>query len=320
MKKILLLSLVAILAVFTTACGTNTKKKDANKLSIYTTVYSLQYFAERIGGDHVEVSSIYPPGSSEHSFEPTQQDMMKIADADLFFYIGLGLEGFVTNAKKTLANEQVTMVETTAKVDDKLYATSTATKDEHDATEEAEDDDDDHDHGAIDPHVWLSPIISQELAASVKDNLIKKDPAHKADYTKNFNKLIIDLKQLDSDYKEMAQQAKTKTFFISHASFGYIAGTYGLQQTAIAGLNSQQEPSQKELTKIADQAKKDKVEYILFEQNVSSKLSEVIQKDVGAESLTVNNLSVLTKEDLSAKKDYMSIMNDNIATFKKALQ
>ncbi|GEK34896.1 metal ABC transporter solute-binding protein, Zn/Mn family [Kurthia sibirica] len=320
MKKLLMLSLVAILALFTAACGNNTTKKDASKLSVYTTVYPLQYFTERIGGNHVEVESIYPPGSNEHTFEPTQQDMMKIADSKLFFYIGLGLEGFVTNAKKTLANEDVTMVETTAHVDEKLFATSTATKDDHHEEEDHDHSEEGHSHGNVDPHVWLSPIISQELAASIKDNLIKKDPKNKEDYTKNYNKLIIDLKQLDADFTEMAQQAKTDTFFISHASFGYIAGTYGLHQQAISGLNSQQEPSQQELTKIASKAKKDNINYILFEQNVSSKLSEVIQKDVGAQSLTVNNLSVLTKEDIAAKKDYLTIMHETIKTFQKALQ
>jgi len=107
MKKLYLLLLVAVLALFTAACGdkssTSQKSDDKDTLSIYTTVYPLSYFAQRIGGDFVEVSSIYPAGANEHTFEPTQKDMMKLADANIFFYIGLGLEGFVENAKKTLA-------------------------------------------------------------------------------------------------------------------------------------------------------------------------------------------------------------------------
>lgn len=318
MKKILLLSFVAVLTVFMTACNSSTTTKSNDKVSIYTTVYPLQYFAERIGGDHVDVKSIYPPGSNEHSFDPTQQDMMHLADADLFFYIGLGLEGFVTNAKKTLANENVELVETTAKIDHSKFDVSTASKEEeHD--HEHEEGEHDHSHGDTDPHVWLSPIISQDLAKSIKDELVKKDAKNKAEYEKNYNALIADLQKLDGQYKDMAKNAKTKEFFVSHAAFGYIAGTYGLHQHSIAGLNSQDEPSQKELTQIADEAKKENVKYILFEQNISSKLSEVIQHDIGAESLTINNLSVLTKEDIASKKDYLSIMEDNLNTFKKVL-
>lgn len=325
MKKITLLTLIAVLAIFTAACGnsTTTTKNDPNKLAIYTTVYPLQYFAERIGGDLVEVSSIYPPGSNEHTFEPTQQDMIRMADADLFFYIGLGLEGFVTNAKKTLASENVEMIETTANISHEKLAVSTSTKeDEHEEEEHGHEDEghEDHNHGATDPHVWISPVLSQDLAKSIKDSLIEKDEKNKETYEKNYELLIKDLQKLDTQFAEVAEQASQKTFFVSHASFGYIAGTYGLDQQAIAGLNSQDEPSQQELTKIAEQAKKDDVKYILFEQNISSKLAEVIKNDIGAESLTVNNLSVLTKEDIAAKKDYLTIMEDNIKTFEKVLK
>lgn len=324
MKKLTLIALIAILTLFTAACGNKDASTKSDKINIYTTVYPLQYFAEQIGGEHVDVSSIYPPGSNEHTFEPTQKDMIHLADAKLFFYIGLGLEGFVTNAKKTLANEDVTLVETTANIDHSKLDVSTSSKhahDEHDDEHEGEEEDHEgHSHGDTDPHVWLSPAIAQDLAKSIKDSLVKKDADHKADYEKNYDELIKKLQKLDTDYKTMADNAANKTFFISHASFGYIAGSYGLEQRSIAGLNSQDEPTQRELTKIADQAKKDNVKYILFEQNVSSKLSQVIQKDVGAEALTVNNLSVLTKEDISKKKDYMSIMEDNLKTFEEALK
>ena len=99
------------------ACGnkeedSNAETQNDGKLTVYTTVYPLQYFTERIGGDFVDVHSIYPAGADEHSFDPTQKDMIALSDADLFFYIGLGLEGFVENAQKTLKNEHVEMVAT----------------------------------------------------------------------------------------------------------------------------------------------------------------------------------------------------------------
>ncbi|WP_397539715.1 metal ABC transporter solute-binding protein, Zn/Mn family [Rummeliibacillus pycnus] len=323
MKKIFSIFLVALLAVFTSACGANkeagsTKDKN-NKLKIYTTVYPLEYFAERIGGNHVEVSSIYPPGSNEHTFEPTQRDMMNLADADYFFYIGLGLEGFVENAKKSLQSDNVKFVETAANVSKDKLAVSTG-----------HDDDEDHTHATagqhsqennhVDPHVWMSPIISQDLALSIKNALVKAQPQNKAEFEKNYQSLVKDLKDLDGDFKAMADKVPNKTFFVSHAAFGYIAGTYGLNQISVAGLNSQDEPSQKELTKIVDQAKKDHIHYILFEQNVTSNLAKVIQNDVGAQPLTLHNLSVLTNDDIKNKEDYFTLMHRDIKTLEKALE
>ena len=326
---------IPMLALLLAACNsdnatptTDTEKTD-DTLSIYTTVYPLQYFAERIGGEAVNVSSIYPAGANEHTFEPTQKDMMTLADADLFFYIGLGLEGFVENAKKTLANEDVKLVPTAEGVtEEQLHISTGHTHEEaieeehdheHDEDEHAEENHDDHAHTDHDAHVWLSPIISQQLALAIKDELVAALPDQEATFTKNYETLVADLDTLNADFETMAAATKKKTFFVSHAAFGYIAGHYGLKQVPVAGLNSQSEPSQKELTSIVDLAKKENIEYIFFEQNVSSNLTKIIQNELGAQTLTLHNLSVLTKEDITNNEDYFTLMRKNIDVLKQAL-
>ena len=339
MKKYLLYSFITLLALFTVACGKSTpttgEPENPDALTVYTTVYPLTYFTQRIGGNNVHVESVYPAGSNEHTFDPTQKDMMDLADADLFFYVGLGLEGFVDNAKKTLANEDVTMVATADEVTDEELAMSQGHEDEHghedDGHEEGHDEGDEeghanednghenHDHGETDPHLWISPQISMKLASSIKNSLIEKDPKNEATYTKNYEALIAELEQLDADFKEMVDASSNKTFFVSHAAFGYLAGTYGLEQVAVAGLNSQDEPSQQELTEIVKLAKEKNITTILFEQNVSSNLTKVIQNEVGADAMTLHNLGVLTKEDIDNKETYFTLMEQNLETLKKAL-
>jgi zinc transport system substrate-binding protein len=307
-RKVYIISLLVLVLFALTACN-KTEEKQIDQISIYTTVYPLQYFAERIGGDAVSVQSIYPPGADEHTFDPTQKDMIGLADADLFFYIGLGLEGFVENAEKTMQNEHVKMVATADAITEEMLG------------HEDEDihEDEDHHHGDLDPHVWMSPVLSDALAYSIKESLIEIAPDKKAAFEKNFEELQNDLLKLDRQFIEMASNAPTKTFFVSHAAFGYIADTYGLEQTAIAGLNSQSEPSQKQLTSLVEEAKKHDVKYILFEQNVSSKLTDVVRKEIGAESLMLHNLGVLTTEDIKNNEDYFSLMEYNIQTLEKAL-
>ena len=328
MKKTSLILLVLLLTLFTAACGNQeaTSTEENNTIQIYTTVYPLQYFAERIGGDAVNVASIYPAGANEHTFEPTQKDMIALADADLFFYIGLGLEGFVENAKKTLAGENVKLVAAVDSVSDDLLMTSdhddheeVATEEEHEEVVLEETGHEGHDHGETDPHVWISPKISQSLALSIKDSLIEAAPDQKELFEQNYDALVEELQQLDTDFDEMAHAATNKTFFVSHEAFGYIANTYGLEQIAIAGLNSQNEPSQKELTAIIELAKEHEIEYILFEQNISSKLTEVIQKEVGAKSLVLHNLGVLSQEDIDNNETYFTLMNKNLETLKTVL-
>lgn len=334
MNKKLLSVLSVIFLLLLTACGNEKRAEEKNKtrgddvLSVYTTVYPLQYFTEQIGGESVQVQSIYPPGSDEHTFEPTQKDMMMLADSDLFFYVGLGLEGFVENAEKTMKGEHVKMVA----VADSIPKESLGKGHHHDHDHEGENheghshdhegeghEEHDHHHSEYDPHVWISPLLSVELATTIKDSLIEALPEKKDVFEQNFESLKTDLLELDKKFKEMASNAPTKTFFVSHAAFGYIANTYGLEQVAVAGLNSQSEPSQKQLTSLVEYAKENDINYVLFEQNVSSKLTDVIRKEIGAESLMLHNIGVLTPDDLKNNEDYISLMDRNIETLEKAL-
>ncbi|MET1013108.1 MAG: zinc ABC transporter substrate-binding protein [Paenisporosarcina sp.] len=328
MKKAIFILFIGFLLIFTAACGQkdsfNNEKKDIGVITVYTTVYPLTYFTKRIGGDLVEVKSIYPVGSNEHTFDPTQKDMMALADADLFFYIGMGLEGFVDNAKKTLSNEQVKMIATSNSVSHKdlvqevTHEEEGTDEDDHAHENEAAENHDEHGH--IDPHLWISPTISIQLAKSIQDSLIEKDPSNEETYKENFESLQADLEELDIKFQKMAETSSSKTFFVSHAAFGYLAGEYGLEQVAIAGLNSQDEPSQKELTQIVELAKEKQIKTILFEQNVSSNLAKVIQSEVGAKADILHNLSVLTKEDIKNEETYFTLMEKNLSTLEDALK
>ncbi len=322
MKNRYLLAAVSVLLLL--ALGACSKKEgkpassteEKGKMTVYTTVYPLQYFAERIGGNTVEAKSIYPAGTDEHTFEPTQKEMMKLADSDLFIYIGLGLEGFVENAKKTLDNQHVTMIAASKAISPDKLMEGHAHGEDHDGDHQT---DEEHHHGEIDPHVWISPVLSISLAEAVRDGLTDQAPENKELYNKNFDELKADLEQLDRDYTQMSEKAASKTFFVSHAAYGYLAGQYGLEQVAIAGLNTQNEPSQKELASIVAEAKEKHVKTVLFEQNVSSKLTEVVQKEIGADSAVLHNLSVLTPEDVKQHEDYFTLQHRNISILEKAL-
>ncbi|TAA69800.1 metal ABC transporter solute-binding protein, Zn/Mn family [Planococcus salinarum] len=378
MKKLILSTL--FLPVFAlAACGdTGTDSADSpessgtendDKLQVYTTVYPLTYFTERIGGDLVDVQSVYPAGANEHTFEPTQQDMIAIAEADLMFYIGLGLEGFIDSAKSTLEGEDVEFKALADSITDEQLEAALGHEDEEAHEEDGHEEDahaedgheedahaedghaedghaedghaedaheedaheedgehveeaghDDHDHGSTDPHLWISPTLSQNLADSIKDSLIAQDPDNEDTYETNHAELISELEELDASFSELHEQVTKDTFFVSHAAFTYLSEPYGFEQVAIAGLNSQDEPSQKELTEIVDLARDKNIEYIVFEQNVSSNLTEVVQKEVGAEAVEMHNLGILTQEDIDNGETYFTLMEKNLEVLETILK
>ncbi|MDE0583695.1 zinc ABC transporter substrate-binding protein [Planococcus sp. A6] len=341
MKKLALFVGIALILLLA-ACGSNTETDSGaeseaaeGKLDVYATVYPLVYFAERIGGERVDVKSVYPAGANEHSFEPTQKDMINMADADLLFYVGLGLEGFIDSAQETLQNEDLEFVATADGItDEQLEAAAGAqteahSEDEHGHEEDGHSDEESHeeeegheghDHGSTDPHVWISPVLSQELAASVRDALAEKDPEGAEEFDKNYEELVAELEALNESFQNLDEKVERDTFFVSHSAFGYIAAPYGFEQVAVAGLNSQDEPSQKELTEIVDMALEKDIQYIVFEQNVSSNLTEVIQNEVGAEAIEMHNLGVLTQENIDNDETYFTLMEKNLQALETVLK
>ncbi|WP_088808771.1 MULTISPECIES: metal ABC transporter solute-binding protein, Zn/Mn family [Listeria] len=315
-KKLLLITPVLALILTLAACGSGTASQDNDKVKVYTTVYPLSYLAEQIGGDNVEVTSVYPAGSDAHSFEPTQKDMMKIADSDLLFYVGLNLESFVDKAKSSLKDENVKFVPLAEKLD--LPKDPDAGK--HEEEEEDHEGEEEHEeHGDYNPHVWLYPVYMEEMAATVKDQLIKEMPEKKATFEENYEKTVSKLKTLDESYKDMAATAKHKDFVTAHAAYTYWETAYGLHQIPIAGVSTSDEPSQKKLQSIVSTIEKENIPYIMLEQNTNSKIAEVIQQETDTKALKLHNLETLMPSDVKAKRDYISIMNDNLDALKEAL-
>jgi zinc transport system substrate-binding protein len=315
MKKNFLFPIILLIVGFVMTACSNEKEQSQkvnDELSIYTTVFPLQYFTERIGGKHVNVNTIYPPGADEHTFEPSQKDMIKLADSDLFFYIGLGLEGFVEKAKTSLKNENVLLIP----VAEDLNLESA---EEHTEHEEEGHEDEEHEHGDFNPHVWLDPIYSKEMAAVIKDSLVEKMPGNKQVFEQNYQELADELDQLNVDFEDTIKNAKHKDILVTHAAFSYWEHRYGLKEISISGLSTTNEPSQRELEDIISLADELGLHYILFEQNVQSKLAEIVQEEIGAKALPVHNLGILTKENIEDNETYFSLMKQNLNSLKTAL-
>ncbi|MFB5282441.1 metal ABC transporter solute-binding protein, Zn/Mn family [Peribacillus sp. Hz7] len=325
MKKQLTTIIFLLSALFLSGCGNAEKNKtetaNDDMIDIYTTVYPLQYLAEEIGGKYVHVETVYPPGTDEHTYEPSQKDIVNMTNAELFFYIGHNLEGFVTKAQPILSDEGVKTVAIGEKVnlDDGAHTDNEHAHEEETHEEEEHSDDDGHDHGGIDPHLWLNPLYTAQMAEAIKTELTKQMPEQADYFEAEYKQLDEQLHELDAQLADTIKNGKTNEIIVSHAAYGYWEERYGLKQISVTGLTTSTEPSQKELENIVKTAQEHNLKYVVFEQNISSKLTEIIQKELGAEALQLHNLAILTDADLQANADYMSLMNKNIKTLQKAL-
>lgn len=301
----------------------DTDKSDGKDegLTIYTSIYPLQYFAERIGQHNVDVKSIIPPGADGHTYEPTTRELVKVAESDMLIYNGAGFEGFVEKAKESLKKQDVVFVNASRDIQSSGHEEENHEEENHEDGNHEEDEhghEEAHGHGDVDPHFWLDPVQAIQMAETIKKEMIALHPEKKDEFEANFQQLKKDLSDLDRDFKELVENAKRKEFIVAHSAYGKWE-RYGLKQISIAGLSPSHEPSQKEIQAIIDYARENEVKYIIFEKNYTSDVAEMIQREVKAEKLYLSNLESLTEEQVQNKEDYLNIMYDNLDTLKTAL-
>ncbi|CDQ20683.1 metal ABC transporter solute-binding protein, Zn/Mn family [Halobacillus karajensis] len=334
MKKLWgIFSLVTVLFVLA-ACGEEKttsresqqgEQESKEELKIFTTVYPLQFFTEQIAGGAASVESILPPGSDPHTYEPTTKEMIAIAEADAFIYNGAGLEPYANQISDSIESEDVQILEASNGIDLEEHvhnhAGEGAGDDPHTHEEEEghHDEEDGHHHGDEDPHIWLDPLRSIQMAEHIKGTLVELLPEQEEAFNKNFEALKGKLEDLDQEFHTEIEGLPGNKMIVSHAAYGYWEQAYGIEQLAISGLSPTNEPSQKEVQTIIDLAEEYGLNHVFFEQNVTPKVGEVVREEISAEILRIHNLSVLTEEDIQNKEDYFSIMQHNLKALTKAL-
>lgn len=316
--------MACVVAVMLSACGNINKgeNKDVsskNKLKIYTTAFAFQSFTEQIGGKYVDVESIYPPGADMHTFEPTQKEMVNIAKGDLFIYSNQEMDPVAKKIAGSINNKDLKLALAANFTHDDLVVNH-GHEHEHEGHEhDNEEEGYDHEEGSEDPHIWLDPVLNKKMVKSIKDDLAKKDPQHKDYYENNYKQVVNDLDNINQRLTEVTEHPKRDTVVISHDSIGYLANRYGFKQEGVSGMNNE-EPSQRDLMNIVNNIKQTKQPYVLYEQNISSKVTDVIQKESNSTPLSFHNMATLSKEESKEGNiTYQSLMKRNIKSLDKAL-
>ncbi|ARF72441.1 zinc ABC transporter substrate-binding protein [Kitasatospora albolonga] len=321
------------------ACSTSEAADGSNgdKLKVTASFYPMQFLAERIGGEHVAVTSLTKPGVEPHDLELTPRQIGSISESDYVLYLK-GIQPAVDDAikqsgvKNTVDAATLTTLENHgAEVsghdhghEDEEEHEGEEHGDEHghegEEAHEEHSEGDGHNHGedgGADPHIWLDPVKYAEVAKGVGKSLEKADPDHAADYKKNTEALVAELDKLNTAYETGLKNTATKTFITTHSAFGYLAERYGLTQQGIAGIDPEAEPSPARIQQIHTIAEKDKATTVFFETLASDRTAKTLAKDTGLRTDVLDPLEGITEKSKGA--DYIEVMESNLTALKKAL-
>ena len=112
MKRVTGLVLTGLIAVCVlSACKPEAGEEKDGKLKVMASFYTMGDFAQKAGGDEVEVTTMVPAGTEPHDWEPEAQDIAALEEADVFIYNGAKMEHWVKDVLNTLENKELIVVE-----------------------------------------------------------------------------------------------------------------------------------------------------------------------------------------------------------------
>ena len=307
MKKIStqFFNLFSMLSIILLLLGNSLVASAQEKKQVMTTFYPVYYLAERIGGDAIEVSMLLEGNQNAHDYEASAKDAARTQSSDLFIYQDDEMEYFVSSLFNLIDLEKVQVLETTVGIE--LLA-----GDGHDHEHEDEDDHD-HDHSHdYDPHTWLDPMVYAQQAANVRDALIELDPANEAVYQANAEVLISELEVLNQEFEEQLAQLEDRRIVVQHAAFGYLTHAYDLEQVAIAGISSTQEPSAQALASMQNFIKSEQISVVYVEPSLDQAIANTVTSVSDVELRPLRTLETVSADEMAEGIDYFSIMRDNL--------
>jgi zinc transport system substrate-binding protein len=290
--------LVSPLAAFGTANNSATNNTansvainaaDLAEVKVVASFYPIYDFVRQIGGDRVQVSSLVPLGVEPHDFEPTIQQIQNAETADMLVYNGASLEGpwiKRINAKFLVDTSQGLKLLQSSETDIQT---------------------------AVDPHIWLDPILAKYQVKKIRDGLIKVDSKNANYYSENADKFIAELDSLDAYIKSALSNCKKKDFIAFHNAFSYFANRYGLNQHSIQGLSPAGEILPQTLRQVIQLAHQLNIDTIYSEDLIDPRLANTIAAEIpNGKVIILSPIEGVNEENEKAGIGYIDKMKQNV--------
>jgi ABC-type Zn uptake system ZnuABC Zn-binding protein ZnuA len=276
----------------------------------------LAEIAQNVAGDRLKVESLVPQGVDPHAFEPTPQDVAKIAESQVLILNGAGFEAWAAETLENAGGERQ-VIEASAGL------TSREAREGEDAASIVERNSEEEHHREGDPHFWLDPLNVVKYVENIRDGLITADPEGKDIYTQNAAAYITQLNELDAWIKEQVSTIpeEHRLLVTNHESFGYFADRYGFQiiGTVIPSVSTGASVSAQELAKLVDQIRTSGVIAIFLETGSNPQLAEQIAQETGVKVVSDLYTHSITEPGGKAPS-FIDMMKYNVQAIVEALK
>ena len=323
MKKFTALLLTFVL--FLSLCPVSGLAEEAGKIRVVTTIFPIYDWVREVAGDtgNTEITLLLDSGVDLHSFQPSAQDILKVATCDLFIYVGGESDEWAEDALAEAVNPDMVVISLVEALGENAKAEEIVegmqAEEEEEEGEEGEEEEEE-----IDEHVWLSLRNAQVFTSAIADALAQKDSANADSYRANAEAYGAKLAALDAAYAEAVDSAAHKTLlFGDRFPFRYLTDDYGLAYyAAFAGCSAETEASFETVIFLAKKTDELQLPAVLTIEGKDHRIAETIigsTADKNRKLLTLNSMQGTTANDIAQGATYLKIMEDNLAVLKEAL-
>ena len=283
-KKLLLLCL--LLTFITTGCFKRDTMEDIN---IYTSVYPIEYIANELYGEHSTINSIYPNGIIVDKYTLTEIQLEEYGKSDLFIFNGLSNEKDYIKPMFQ-SNKHLKIIDASSSIE---FANRME-------------------------EIWLDPSNFLMIAQNIKigfDEYITNQYL-KSEIEDNYKQLKINVSSLDAKTQMMIEEAEDKRIVVTNNLFKYLE-KYNFE---VISLDENEPNLDKNIAIVKNMITDGNLKYIysIKNENVNGTVTSTIE-GTNVKLLEFHPLSNLSDDERNSKKDYLTIMNDNIELLKQQL-
>lgn len=285
MKK--LIKFLSILTIITILCGC-TNKDTMEDISVYTSLYPIEFISKTLYGNHADIISFYPADVNPYEYKLTNKQVKDYSKSDLIIYNGLDKEkDYIVDMINK--NKNLKIIDSTAKIE---YTNSM-------------------------DEIWINPSNMLTIAQNIRNGLkeyINSSYLEK-EIDKNYEELKLKLSTIDADLKETVNNAKNNNIIVASDDLKVLS-KYGLNIISV----DEESMTDKNLADAKNLILNKTVEYIFVKKGYTE--TETLKSLKNTYNInyleidTLNNISTIDKND---NKDYITIMNENIDNLKEEL-
>lgn len=265
------------------------KRDNMEDITIYTTIYPLNYITDYLYGDNAKIYSVYPSGVDVTTYELTNKQIEDYSNNDLFVFNSLDRDRDyavkMINKNKNLKIIDVALgMETINSIEE----------------------------------LWLNPYNYLMMAQNLKNGLNEyiENPYLIKEIDNNYEDLKLKLSKLDATIKTTVNSSNYNTIVVDNHLFKFLE-KYDLN---VISLEEDDGLTQKKIDDVKRMINNGTIKYIYTKDNTTNDtVQKILDTYKKVELIKINDMFSNDGGVTNSNENYLTIMNDNIDLIKKEL-